>query len=105
MPSISLPVIGTLKKCKKFKDALEITHEINKLIKYSPHRESIFKEEFHLAACQESEFYAQLDGLSNLILLQAFYAILRVYKAHGMKLLCLHMTLKPRKEFRALQFK
>ena len=39
----SLAMCDVLKHSKPIKHALEVTHEITKLIKYSPRRESIFK--------------------------------------------------------------
>ncbi len=42
--SLNLAACDTLKKSKVMKDALELTHEMSKLIKYSPRRESIFKK-------------------------------------------------------------
>ena len=41
--SINLDVNDAMKLCKQLKMALEVTHEITKLIKYSPRREEIFK--------------------------------------------------------------
>ena len=41
--SINLAVNDAMKLCKQLKMALEVTHEITKLIKYSPRREEIFK--------------------------------------------------------------
>ena len=42
--SLNLAVSDTIKQCNTMKSALEITHEITKLIKYSPRRERIFKD-------------------------------------------------------------
>ena len=42
--AISLYVCDVLKHSKAIKQALEVAHEITKLIKYSPRRESIFKQ-------------------------------------------------------------
>ena len=42
--AISLAVCDVLKQLKAIKQALEVTHDITKLIKYSPRRESIFKQ-------------------------------------------------------------
>ena len=42
--AISLAMCDVLKHSKPIKHALEVTHEITKLIKYSPRRESIFKQ-------------------------------------------------------------
>ena len=42
--SLNLAACDTLKQSKIMKGALELTHEITKLIKYSPKRESIFKK-------------------------------------------------------------
>ena len=41
--SINLAVNDAMKLCKQLKMALEVTHEVMKLIKYSPRREEIFK--------------------------------------------------------------
>ena len=42
--ALNLAASDTIKKSKVIKDALETTHEITKLIKYSPRREAIFRE-------------------------------------------------------------
>ena len=42
--SINLAACDAIKQCKPIKCALEVTHEICKLIKYSPRREGIFRE-------------------------------------------------------------
>ena len=42
--SVNLAVNDALKMCKPVESALETTHEITKLIKYSPRREGIFRE-------------------------------------------------------------
>ena len=39
--SLNLACCDTIKKCKIIKDALEITQEIAKLVKRSPHRDSL----------------------------------------------------------------
>ena len=53
--SLSLAASDTIKKSKLMKSALEITHEITKLIKLSPRREAIFK------ALKEEEEMASSD--------------------------------------------
>ena len=40
--ALNLAACDTIKRMKVMKDALETTHEITKLIKYSPRREGIF---------------------------------------------------------------
>ena len=40
--SLNLATNDAIKKCKTIKNALDITHEITKLVKYSPRRESLF---------------------------------------------------------------
>ena len=40
--SLNLAAGDTIKKCKTVKKALETTHEITKLVKYSPRRENLF---------------------------------------------------------------
>ena len=42
--ALNLVACDTLKKSKLMKNALELTHEITKLIKYSPRREGIFQK-------------------------------------------------------------
>ena len=42
--ALNLSACDTLKQCKVMCDALETTHEITKLIKYSPRREAIFQK-------------------------------------------------------------
>lgn len=42
--ALNLAASDTEKKCKVLKDALDTTHEISKLIKYSPRREAIFRQ-------------------------------------------------------------
>ena len=42
--SLNLAVSDTFKKCKTMKKALDITHEITKLVKYSPRRENLFND-------------------------------------------------------------
>ena len=42
--SLNLAVSDTIKKCQTMKKALDMTHEITKLIKYSPRRENIFRD-------------------------------------------------------------
>ena len=42
--ALNLSACGTLKQCKPLRNALETTHEITKLIKYSPRREAIFQK-------------------------------------------------------------
>lgn len=42
--SINLATCDAVKQSRPIKSALEMTHEITKLIKYSPRREGIFKE-------------------------------------------------------------
>ncbi len=42
--SINLAVCDAVKQSRPIKSALEMTHEITKLIKYSPRREGIFQE-------------------------------------------------------------
>lgn len=42
--ALNLSACDTLKQCKVMCDALETTHEITKLIKYSPQREAIFQK-------------------------------------------------------------
>ena len=101
--ALNLAAGDTLKKCKLLKDALETTHKITKLIKHSPCREGIFqkiKEELSSSNSVGIRVYVQLGGLLELIRLPAFYAILKVYKVHGMKLYWFLMTLKPRQEFK-----
>ena len=41
--SLNLATNDAIKKCKTIKNALDITHEITKLVKYSPRRESLFR--------------------------------------------------------------
>ncbi|XP_011403413.1 PREDICTED: zinc finger MYM-type protein 1-like [Amphimedon queenslandica] len=41
--SLNLAVADAMKKCSTLKKALNTTHEITKLVKYSPRRESLFK--------------------------------------------------------------
>ena len=41
--ALNLAASDTLKQCKLMKDALDMTYEITKLIKYSPRREGIFQ--------------------------------------------------------------
>ncbi len=43
LEALNLAAGDTIKKSEVMKDALETTHEITKLIKYSPRREAIFK--------------------------------------------------------------
>ena len=40
--SLNLAASDTLQNCKVMKTALETTHEITKLIKYSPRRQNLF---------------------------------------------------------------
>ena len=42
--SINLAMNDSIKACKPVKKSLEVTHEITKLIKYSPRREGIFQQ-------------------------------------------------------------
>ena len=42
--SLNLAVNDVFKNIKVIKDALDVTHEVTKLIKYSPKREAIFRE-------------------------------------------------------------
>ena len=42
--SINLAMNDSIKACKPVKNSLEVTHEITKLIKYSPRREAIFQD-------------------------------------------------------------
>ena len=42
--SLNLAASDTLQKCKLMKCALEATHEITKLVKYSPRREYLFRQ-------------------------------------------------------------
>ena len=42
--SINLAMNDSIKACKPVKKSLEVTHEVTKLIKYSPHREGIFQQ-------------------------------------------------------------
>ena len=42
--SLNLAASDTLQKCKLMKSALEITHEITKLVKYSPRKEYLFHQ-------------------------------------------------------------
>ena len=42
--SLNLAASDTLQKCKLMKSALEVTHEMTKLIKLSPRREHLFRE-------------------------------------------------------------
>ena len=42
--SLYLAASDTIKKCKTVKKALETTHEITKLVKYSPRREGLFHD-------------------------------------------------------------
>ena len=42
--ALNLSACDTLKQCQVMRDALETTHEITKLIKYSPRREAIFQK-------------------------------------------------------------
>ena len=69
------------------RDALETTHEITKLIKYSPRREGIFqkmKESLPASSSPGVRVYcALLDGLSELKHLLVSPAILNLYKGPG----------------------
>ena len=40
--ALSLACSDSIKQCKIMKDALDVTHEISKLVKKSPRREDIF---------------------------------------------------------------
>ena len=42
--SLNLAASDTLQKCKLMQSALEVTHEMTKLIKLSPRREHLFRE-------------------------------------------------------------
>ena len=42
--SFNLAASDALQKCKLIKSALEVTHEITKLVKYSPRREFLFRQ-------------------------------------------------------------
>ena len=42
--SINLAMNDSIKACKPVKNSLEVTHEVTKLIKYSPRREAIFQD-------------------------------------------------------------
>ena len=42
--ALNLSACDTLKQCNVMCDTLETTHEITKLIKYSPQREAIFQK-------------------------------------------------------------
>ena len=42
--ALSLAASDTIRNCKPLKSALETTHEITKLVKYSPRRENLFHE-------------------------------------------------------------
>ena len=42
--SINLAASDTLQGCKVMKTALETTHEITKLVKYSPRRQNLFDD-------------------------------------------------------------
>lgn len=42
--SLNLAVSDTVRQCNTMKSALETTHEITKLVKYSPRREGIFRD-------------------------------------------------------------
>ena len=63
--SLNLAASDAIKQSKLMSDALETTHEITKLIKYSPQRDGIFqhlKEAYQVAVHQASEFFVQLGG-------------------------------------------
>ena len=42
--ALNLAASDTVKNCKVLKSALETTHEIVKLAKFSPHREALFRD-------------------------------------------------------------
>ena len=42
--SLNLAMCDTIKKCRLTRDALDVTNEISKLIKFSPKRKVIFDE-------------------------------------------------------------
>jgi len=42
--SLDLAACDTIKRSKVVKDALDITHEVSKLLKYSPRRDSMFEK-------------------------------------------------------------
>ena len=63
--SLNLAASDAIKQSKLMSDALETTHKITKLIKYSPQRDGIFqhlKEAYQVAVHQASEFFVQLGG-------------------------------------------
>ena len=72
------------------KDGLETTHEITKLIKFSPKRETIFrafKQENDLESNSSSELESCVlpDGLFVQILCPAFWKITLHLYTHGVK--------------------
>lgn len=50
--ALNLSACDTLKQCKVLHDALETTHKITKLIKYSPRREAIFQRKSSIRVTQ-----------------------------------------------------
>ena len=63
--SLNLAASDAIKQFKLMSDALGITHEITKLIKYSPQHDGIFKhlkKAYQVAVHQVSEFFVQLGG-------------------------------------------
>ena len=64
--SLNLAVNDVFKNIKVIKDALDVTHEVTKLIKYSPKREAIFREIQNSGGSDYDEAHMSLEKHSGI---------------------------------------
>ena len=87
--ALSLACSDAIKQCKVMKDSLETTHEITKLIKLSPRRDTLFQQ-FKEESAPDTGGVCVLcppDGLLELSHSKAFSTIMRLFVQPGMRLL------------------
>ena len=91
------------KNIKVIKDALDVTHEVTKLIKYSPKREAIFREIQNSGGSDYDGAHMSLEKHSGIrplcptkwtVHADSLASIIHHFRAPGMKLLTSQGTLR-----------
>ena len=82
--SLNLAVSDTIKQCNTMKSALEMTHEITKLVKYSPRRESIFRD-LKGEMAPGNPGVREPGGQSGLIQCRASFKSTLSFRSYGIK--------------------
>lgn len=79
---LSLSVADTIKNIALLRSCMDTTHEISKLLQYSPKRANLFKE-IKVNMCDETSSFAPQDGLCVMRPSVALLIITPLYWSYG----------------------